>query len=287
MNGIELVAKTAGPTSHDLVGALRRSLPRGTKVGHAGTLDPFATGLVILLVGGSTRLSNLLMGLPKRYRAVVQLGTRSQTGDPEGPLEASGAPLPTAEDVAAVLARFRGEISQVPPSTSAIRIDGRRAYARVRAGEQVEMPPRVVEVTALELIDHDAELGRVSLDVRCSKGTYIRALARDIGEALGCGGYCLALERSEIGSFALAHAGTIEQVIAQPGSTPWFVPPRDALAHLPERLIDGSEASLLRAGRPIASAGETGPTRCVLAEALVCLAEPRDGILAPTMVLSR
>ena len=285
MIGIELVEKAAGPTSHDLVAELRRSLPRGTKVGHAGTLDPFATGLVILLVGGATRLSGPLMGLPKRYRAIVQLGARSATGDPEGPIEESGVALPAEEAIAAALKRFRGAIEQVPPAVSALKIDGKPAYARVRAGEQVTMTARTVQIDALELVAHDAARGRVSLDVRCSKGTYIRSLARDLGDAVGCGGYCAELERSEIGAFTLARAGTIAQVVAAPEDPPWFVSPRDALGHLAERLLGADEAALLRTGQAIALAGEHGPTRCVLDGRLLCLAEPRDGRLAPTMVL--
>jgi len=283
--GIELVDKAAGPTSHDLVAELRRSLPRGTKVGHAGTLDPFATGLVILLVGGATRLSGLLMGLPKRYRAVVLLGARSATGDPEGPIEESGIAPPGQAAIAAALGRFRGSIEQVPPAVSALKIDGKRAYARVRAGEQVTMTPRRVQIDALDLVAHDAERGRVSLDVRCSKGTYIRSLARDLGEALGCGGYCAELERSEIGAFTLEQAGTLEQVVGAPEAPPWFVTPRDALGHLAERLLRKDEATLLRTGRAIALTDEDGPTRCVLDGRLICLAEPRGGILAPTIVL--
>lgn len=285
MIGIELVNKAAGPTSHDLVAGLRRSLPRGTKVGHAGTLDPFASGLVILLVGGATRLSGLLMGLPKRYRTVVQLGARSATGDPEGPIEETGAALPDVAAVAAALGRFRGSIEQVPPAFSALKIDGKPAYARTRAGEQVTMTPRTVQIDVLDLVAYDAARGRVSLDVRCSKGTYIRSLARDLGDELGCGGYCAELERSEIGTFSLACAGTLEQVVGAPQESPWFVTARDALGHLDERLLVQEEAVLLRTGRAIALAGEQGPTRCVLADRLVCLAEPRDGSLAPTVVL--
>ena len=285
MIGVELVDKAAGPTSHDLVAELRRSLPRGTKVGHAGTLDPFATGLVILLVGGATRLSNTLMGLPKRYRAVVQLGARSATGDLEGPIEESGVAPPAEGAIAAALGRFRGPIEQVPPAVSALKIDGKPAYARVRAGEQVTLTARTVQIDALELVAYDAARGRVALDVRCSKGTYIRSLARDLGDALGCGGYCAELERSEIGAFTLAQAGTIAQVVAAPEASPWFVPPRAALGHLAERLLEQDEAALLRTGRAIPLAGEDGPTRCVIAGRLLCLAEPRDGRLAPTMVL--
>ncbi len=285
MIGVELVDKAAGPTSHDLVAELRRSLPRGTKVGHAGTLDPFATGLVILLVGGATRLSGPLMGLPKRYRAVIQLGARSATGDPEGPIEETGIAPPDRDAIAAALAGFRGSIEQIPPTFSALKIDGKPAYARVRAGEVVTLAARTVRIDALDLVAHDTARGRVSLDVRCSKGTYIRSLARDLGDALGCGGYCAELERSEIGSFTLAQAGTLEQVVAAPGAAPWFVTPRDALGHLGERLLARDEAALLRHGRSIPLAGEDGVTRCVLDGTLVCLAEPRDGILAPTMVL--
>ncbi|MDX6564146.1 MAG: tRNA pseudouridine55 synthase, partial [Gaiellales bacterium] len=182
-----LVDKPAGPTSFGCVARVRGALGgRKVKVGHAGTLDPFATGLLALLVGRATRLAPYLVGLDKHYRTVVQLGVRSDTGDPEGALESVEAPLPEPAALARACEELVGVIAQVPPATSAIKVDGTRAYALARAGVAVEMPSREVQVHALDVVEYDRGAGRAVLDIRCSKGTYVRALARDLGEALGC-----------------------------------------------------------------------------------------------------
>ena len=202
-----LLDKAAGHSSFGAIAALRPVL--GRKLGHAGTLDPFATGLLIVLAGPATRLATFLTGLDKRYRAAVRFGVTSTTDDPEGDLAATAAT--TDEDaVRRSLNGFRGEIRQVPPAASAIHIDGERAYKRFRRGEEVEIPTGSVTMHAIELLAFDPVAQTAQLDVRCSTGTYIRALARDLGVAVGAGGYCSALRRTEVGPFSVDDAVTAE-----------------------------------------------------------------------------
>ncbi|GAA1775879.1 tRNA pseudouridine(55) synthase TruB [Agromyces lapidis] len=216
-SGILLVDKPQGITSHDVVARMRR-LAGTRKIGHAGTLDPMATGLLVLGVGNATRLLHYLVGLDKEYFATIRLGWGTTTDDAEG--EALPA---TPEMTAAALAQgeatlreamlaFTGAIEQVPSAVSAVKIDGKRAYQRVRDGEAVEIAPRRVTVSAYELLAVRAGEGCLDLDVRveCSSGTYIRALARDLGAALGTGGHLTALRRSRIGRFDVDEAGELE-----------------------------------------------------------------------------
>jgi tRNA pseudouridine55 synthase len=281
-----LVDKPAGPTSFGCVARVRGALGgRRVKVGHAGTLDPFATGLLALLVGRATRLAPYLVGLDKRYRAVVQLGVRSDTGDPEGVLERGDGPLPDSQALAAACAEFVGSIAQVPPTTSAIKVDGRRAYALARAGKAVEMVPRDVLIHSLGVVSYDEESGRAVLDIHCSKGTYVRALARDLGEALGCGSYCAELRRLAIGHLDVAGAGSLEDVATDPLAGPWRLRCSDALAHLPARELDQSERDALVHGRAIGARGEAGPLRCLAEGRLVCVAGPRGDELRSLVVV--
>jgi tRNA pseudouridine55 synthase len=281
-----LVDKPAGPTSFGCVARVRGALGgRRVKVGHAGTLDPFATGLLALLVGRATRLAPYLVGLDKRYRAVVQFGVRSDTGDPEGALEPGDGPLPDSPALAAACAELVGSIAQVPPTTSAIKVGGQRAYALARAGKVVEMVPREVLVHALDVVSHDEESGRAVLDIHCSKGTYVRALARDLGEALGCGAYCAELRRLAIGHLDVAGAGSLDDVAADPLAGPWRMRCGDALAHLPARELEPAERDALLHGRAIAAHGEDGPLRCLVEGRLVCVAGPRGEELRSLVVV--
>jgi tRNA pseudouridine55 synthase len=281
-----LVDKPAGPTSFGCVARVRGALGgRRVKVGHAGTLDPFATGLLALLVGRATRLAPYLVSLDKRYRAVVQLGVRSDTGDPEGVLEPGGGPLPDGIALAAACAEFVGAIAQVPPATSAIKVDGKRAYALARAGVAVEMPVREVHVHAFDVVGHDAESGRAVLDVHCSKGTYVRSLVRDLGDALGCGAYCTELRRTAIGHLQIAGAGSLDDVARDPLAGGWRLSCADALAHLPARELEPAERDALLQGRAIAARAEPGPVRCLAGGRLVCVAGPRDSELRSLVVV--
>jgi tRNA pseudouridine55 synthase len=210
--GLVVVDKDPGMTSHDVVSRVRR-LAGTRKVGHAGTLDPMATGVLVLGVDRATRLLGHLMLTEKAYDATIRLGAVTTTDDAEGEVvsthDVSGV---TEDDVRHQLARFVGAIEQVPTAVSAIKVDGKRAYARVRDGEQVELKAR--PVTIHELVVHEVALPDVRVSVRCSSGTYIRAIARDLGAALGVGGHLTALRRTAVGSFDLAVARTLEQLTA-------------------------------------------------------------------------
>jgi tRNA pseudouridine55 synthase len=204
-----LLDKPVGPTSFDMVRTARRGM-RG-RVGHAGTLDPFATGLLLIMVGPATRISTLLMGLPKEYDLLVQFGVVSSTGDPTGeitlaPADGSAPRTVTASEVVAVLDRFRGRIKQRIPLTSAVKVDGEPLYKKAHRGETAETPEREVMVYDLTLVDFDEAAQTARLLALTGSGTYARTLAMDIGEALGCGGYAAALRRTRVGMFSVLDA---------------------------------------------------------------------------------
>lgn len=207
-SGILLVDKPQGVTSHDVVARARRLL--GTrKVGHAGTLDPMATGLLLLGVDSSTRLLTYLVGLDKEYTATIRLGIATDTDDAEGAVTSTADAAGTADaEIAAGIAELTGPIRQTPSTFSAIKVDGRRAYDRARAGEEVALAARPVTIHAFELLGTRRDGAVIDLEVRvaCSSGTYIRALARDLGASLGVGGHLTALRRTRIGPFAVADA---------------------------------------------------------------------------------
>jgi tRNA pseudouridine55 synthase len=216
-SGILLVDKPGGITSHDVVSRARRAL--GTrKVGHAGTLDPMATGLLILGVDSSTRLLTYLVGLGKQYTATIRLGQSSTTDDAEGdlsePVDATG---PTRAQLDTAVAALTGEIAQVPSTFSAIKVDGRRSYERARSGEAVALAPRTVTVSRFEVVAERRDPPFVDLDVvvECSSGTYIRALARDLGSSLGVGGHLTALRRTAIGPFHVEDAVSADAITAE------------------------------------------------------------------------
>ena len=284
--GALLVDKPAGPTSHDVVARVRRALGRGARVGHAGTLDPFATGLLIVLWGRSTRLAPYLTGLDKRYRVVAQLGARSDTGDRDGVLEpVADAPVPSRAALAELAGRLVGELEQVPPMASAIHVGGRRAHELHRAGEVVEMPARTVRVDEFALEEYDPAQRRATLSVHCSKGTYVRALVRDLGDLAGCGAYCEALRRTASGPLRVEDAAGLAEIESDPTGGLWALSPAAALAHLPVRELDELEQEAIGYGRPIELHDEHGPVRCLAGGRLVCVAEPGTGVLRPKVVL--
>jgi tRNA pseudouridine55 synthase len=222
LDGILIVDKPAGPTSHDIVGLVRR-LSGMKRVGHGGTLDPFARGVLPIFLGRATRVVEYHLGDRKQYRATVCFGSSSTTDDLEGELTplplAAGSALDRAA-VEAALAAFRGPIVQVPPAYSAIKVAGRRAYALARAGQKPELAPRSVTIDRIELIEWDGtdpERPIAVVEVDCSAGTYIRAIARDLGTALGTGAYLGALTRTASGPFSLAQAVSLDAVRAAAG----------------------------------------------------------------------
>jgi len=213
-SGLVVVDKAAEMTSHDVVARVRR-LAGTRKVGHAGTLDPMATGVLLLGVNRATRLLGHLMLTEKSYDGVFRLGTTTTTDDADGEVVSRvSAAAVTEQQIRSALAGFVGDIEQVPSAVSAIKVDGRRAYARVRAGEEVVLAARPVTVHSLDVgsISITGELTDVEVSVRCSSGTYIRALARDLGSALGVGGHLTSLRRTAVGPFGLVEARTLEQL---------------------------------------------------------------------------
>lgn len=279
-SGVILYAKPAGITSHDVVARVRRELRERTgerhKVGHAGTLDPFATGLLLVLVGPATRAQRFLMALPKTYRAVARLGWRSTTGDPEGELAQTGV-LPD------VLAIPVGEQMQRPHAFSAVKVDGERLYKKARRGELVEPPARKVQVYASKLLRHEDD--RAEFTIECSSGTYVRQLVADLGDA-----YCEELERTAIGPFSLDDADP-ERI----------VPLADALAFLPGHELSDGEAERVSHGAAVPQTGgltlaHTGDSvvrglgsvpravRLTHGAEILAIAEPREDALKPLVV---
>jgi tRNA pseudouridine55 synthase len=281
LTGLVLVDKPAGPSSFGVLRSLRPAL--GTKLGHAGTLDPFATGLLLVLAGKATRLATYLSGLDKRYEAVVQFGASSSTLDPEGDIEPTGA-VTDADAVAAAAGGLTGEVLQAVPAASAVKIAGRRSYARMRAGEAVAAPPRPVRIDRLDVRGFDDEAQQARIAVACSKGTYVRQIAADLGEATGAGAYCLELRRTAVGEFAVSDAAAPAAVLDEPHG-PWFRSPADALPHLPVRDLAPAEAEAVRHGRALQLDGETGPVRLLSGGDLVAIGDPRDDALRPVVVL--
>jgi tRNA pseudouridine55 synthase len=212
-DGIVVVDKPAGWTSHDVVARVRR-LAGTKKVGHAGTLDPMATGVLVLGIGRATRLLGHLQLADKEYEATIRLGESTVTDDAEGEITATtDASHLTGEEIRAAIEPLTGDIQQVPTAVSAIKVDGKRSYTRVRAGEDVELAARPVTVSVFEA--RDARLGTVAdidVHVACSTGTYVRALARDLGAALGVGGHLTMLRRTRVGGFALAQARSLDEL---------------------------------------------------------------------------
>ncbi len=248
--GILLIDKPGGLTSHDVVARTRRAF--GTrKVGHAGTLDPMATGLLVIGIEGATRLLTYIVGADKTYTATIRLGQSTTTDDAEGEVVATAdAGTCAAADEDAIrsgIEDLTGPISQVPSSVSAIKVDGRRAYDRVRAGEQVELAARRVTVSRFEMEQLRRGDGTIDLDVivDCSSGTYIRALARDLGAALGVGGHLTALRRTRVGGFDIADAAALETLADAP-----LISPADAAARvMPVLAVTADEAIDLRHGK--------------------------------------
>ncbi|HMO26553.1 MAG TPA: tRNA pseudouridine(55) synthase TruB [Tepidisphaeraceae bacterium] len=199
LEGVLVIDKPAGVNSTAVVGRIKRLLPRRTKVGHAGTLDRFATGVLLVMVGRATKLCEPLMNSGKAYEATIRLGATTDSLDPDTPERAVMGPTPTREKIERALPRFIGIIEQAPPTFSAVKIAGRRASDRIRAGESVAPQSRPVRVDAIDVLDYDWPTLRIA--VRCGRGTYIRALARDLGKALGSAGYLVQLRRTRVGEF--------------------------------------------------------------------------------------
>jgi tRNA pseudouridine55 synthase len=299
LDGILVVAKPPGPTSHDVVALVRR-LAATRRVGHGGTLDPFASGVLPVFLGRATRVVEYHLSDRKRYRATVCFGASSTTDDLEGELTVADGPAPSREVVEQALIRFTGRITQRPPAYSAIKVAGRRAYALARAGQSVEIEPREVDIIELDLVDWDgtdADRPIAIVDVACSAGTYVRALARDIGAAVSSLAYLGALERTASGPFLLADAVPLDDVREAAADGP------DALRHrllpidfgldaFPVVPLEDAEVAAVTRGqaiRPSVPVGEldAGHIRLMARDGtLVAIAVPRGHLLAPDKVFA-
>lgn len=287
MFGLLNVDKPAGLTSRDVVNRVQR-LVRPVKVGHAGTLDPLATGVLIVCLGPATRLASYLHRYPKTYEAEFLLGWHSETDDVEGNLTAAGHVQTVSPDqVREVLGRFTGKIEQVPPAYSAVKVAGRRAYALARRGVPLDLQPRDVEIHRLELTGCRDD--RLTVEVECSSGTYIRSLARDVGEALGTGGVLSRLRRTRIGPFDVRESLTFDD-LSPAAIRDRLLSPALAVAMLPSRQANQQEADALRCGRRIALGDTTAASSSEIAVydasgRLVAVAEEQSGRwLAPRLV---
>ncbi len=290
VDGLLLIDKPAGPTSFEVVRQIRRAL-KVRKAGHLGTLDPFATGLLPLALGAATRLVPFLEGLDKTYLAEVELGKETDTQDATGRVVAEHPVAVSEADLRAAAARFVGEIEQIPPLYSAVRHQGRRLYELARQGMAVEARPRKVTIYRLEI--KEIRLPRVVLEATCSKGTYMRTLAHDLGRVLGCGGHLAALRRLAVGPFPVDEALPLAEVIHHPDlARERLLPLADCLPFLPALQVDAPEAARLAQGQPVAvpppAGGLNGRVRVLSGGRLLAVAEwrrdPRGLLLAPVRV---
>lgn len=292
VSGVLLLDKPTGVSSNQALQTARRLL-NAAKAGHTGTLDPLASGLLPLCFGEATKVSQFLLGADKTYRARAMLGITTTTGDSEGEVVCERPVAVDAARLAAALAAHTGDLLQVPPMYSALKHDGERLYALARRGETVERPPRPVHVSRLELLQWDETGFEVELD--CSKGTYVRSLIEDIGEALGCGAHITALRRLRVGALDVGQAVTLEVLRTVADRDPQaldacLVPIADALAHLPRLELHCDDAASLRLGQaltlrqPLADGWVAVFTA---QQAFVGMAEAIDGRLLPRRLVSQ
>lgn len=290
MRGVVNLDKPVGPTSHDMVDLVRR-LTGMRRIGHAGTLDPLASGVLPILVGAATRFSDDLTGGAKRYDAVIRLGIRSATDDAQGPLEVGG-PAPDLATLMPALAFFVGNFDQRPPAFSARKVGGTVAHRAARAGTPVDAAARRVTVHSIDLLGTESGDGwlDVRCDIRCGPGTYIRSIARDLGERLGCGGHLHALRRTEAAGLGVARSVTPEQLeqLASAGRLGEAILPIESLLHLPELRLDAEAAGRFVHGSAVQLRGEHGTGRhAVYGDgALLGIGVLTDGLLEPRTVIA-
>ena len=280
-----LVDKPAGVTSHDVVAAARRGLEE-RKVGHAGTLDPFATGLLVLAAGKATRLLEYLVGFDKTYRATARLGVATDSQDRDGARIAEDDNWISLKrgQLEAAAAGMVGRLSQVPPAYSAVKVDGVPAHRRARRGERLALAPREVTLSSFEILDYVPP--RVHFRVACSSGTYVRALAVEFGKRLGTSCHLAELCRTRVGSFHVRHAASLASVAAgEPRQGAW-VGAVSALSHLARVVVGADEAAKLAAGRwiPMDAPDRSAAVFVLPGERLVAVGAVRDGVLRPRKV---
>lgn len=299
MDGLVVVDKPAGLSSHDVVARARR-VTRIRAIGHAGTLDPMATGVLVLCIGRATRLSEYLLGDDKTYLARIRFGARSSTDDAEGALTPVAEPAFTPEQLRAAMQALLGPILQVPPQVSAIQRDGQRAYALVRQGKTVALDARPVTVHSLVWLDADAladaerwrsEAAPVEITARAtvSSGTYIRAIARDLGDALGCGGYLSALRRERAGAFGEADAVALDTFMAAGDRWPQYLAPMTAaLTRMPIAHVDAAGEQRIANGQFVPLAEPDAPQVQIHSSGgrLVAVGRIESGLLKPVKVFT-
>lgn len=287
--GILLVDKPEGPTSHDVVDHVRRATGI-RRVGHGGTLDPFATGLLLLTLGHATRLSEYFLGMAKGYHATLKLGVETDSFDGEGEVtrEDPGWDLISREDVERALPGLTGSILQTPPSLSAKKIRGEAAHRRVRRGEDVTLDP--VEVTVMELTLTEFQPPLLHLEVLCSSGTYVRALARDLGRVLGVGAHLTALRRTRIGPFFVTEASALPDLDGPESVRDALISPAQALAHMPSVEVEPADAARIRHGQALPTVGNGLPdgesVRVLQGGELVAVAFIEGNRLRPRKVMA-
>jgi tRNA pseudouridine55 synthase len=286
VDGVLVCDKPAGMTSHDVVARVRR-LAGQRRVGHGGTLDPPATGVLVLALGRATRLLPFLPTEPKRYLAEVEFGTATDTLDATGTLTATADAAGVDEArLRAALASFVGPQLQVPPMVSAIKVGGERLYAKARRGEEVDRAPRPIVIHELGLVGFGAgERPRATLEVACSGGTYVRSLAADLGRALGTLAHLATLRRTAVGRFTERDAHTLAELEEKLEGA--VLDPAAAMAAAPTRALDAGEAAALANGRALEPTGRPGPVAAVGPDGrLVAVVEDRDGRARPRVVLA-
>lgn len=292
IEGLLVLDKPAGATSRSVVDRVLRWFPRRTRIGHTGTLDPLATGVLVLCLGSATRLAEYVQLMSKTYRARLLLGANSDSDDADGVIApVAGAVAPEAARVAKCTAEFVGEIQQVPPAYSAAKVAGRRAYDLARRGEEVSLRPRPVRIYRIDVLDY--AYPHLDLEVHCGKGTYIRSLARDLGERLGCGALVQTLRRTRVGPFTVEGALTLDADAETARAR--LLPVEMAIAELPrlvlpehdrKRLCQGQAVSIPAiGGAPLPPAGEVAIFNTEGRLAAVAVFDPRRQMLQPAKVL--
>jgi len=283
VNGLLVIDKLSGMTSRDAVDRAATWFKRRTRIGHAGTLDPLATGVLVVAVGNGTRLIEYIQDQGKTYQAALMLGAVSTTDDGDGEIVPTHGVLPTdGDEIAAHLPSFLGHIEQIPPAYSAVHVEGRRAYKIARRGNTPELAPRSVRIDAIRLIEYAPPLLR--LEIECGKGTYIRAVGRDLGERLGCGAYIAALRRTRIGPFHIEQAISLDQNYYAARQA--LRPLSDALLDMPRAVIDLEPAGRLRQGQVVLAppGAPDGEVAVYLAGEVIAIGEVADGRLVPVKV---
>ena len=288
LHGWLVVDKPGGITSAAAVARIKSVVGRGAKVGHAGTLDPMATGVLPVAVGEATKTVSFMMDAPKRYRFGVRWGEQRDTDDAEGTVIETSETRPSESAVASVLPAFIGSIEQLPPAFSALKVGGKRAYALARQGRPPQLAPRTVHVASLTLTEADAD--GAAFEVACGKGTYVRALARDIARAAGTVGHVSWLHRAAVGPFSDDDAKPLDKLVAlghSPGLAESLLPVDAVLADIPALPLTAREADRLRHGQPVPAPGAApGRVRATAGSRLVALAEVGAGQARPVRVFN-